>query len=328
MGEASPHTFFEQFYRDGGWQSRENAFWASLRWRMIDRFSRVVPRFSHGGLVLDIGCGEAEFSRYIADASAVYGVDAAEFPLHEALKHVKAAVVGDANNLPFRDGAFDMVLLMETLYYLKNPALAFRSARRALKPDGYFVVSTGVVNRVGRWRRLLRERVTGRAAEIGNSSGGRCVTIRYTSAELRSQLAAAGFQAEEAASFFVGIPLLMHAPRLLPLMIRLGELYPEMTSFRLMVARPLPESETPGGAIPVLTRSPSDARRVAQLSVAAAAKPARTRTGDARQWLRRVLRLGDDVVSSALVVLALVALSPTALARVVRQRSLAQGPTV
>lgn len=48
----------------------------------------------------------------------------------------------DAHNLPLPDGNFDLALLYETIYYLKNPEKCISEAFRVLREGGIFVVCT------------------------------------------------------------------------------------------------------------------------------------------------------------------------------------------
>lgn len=48
----------------------------------------------------------------------------------------------DAQNLPFSDASFDLVILYEALYYLRSPDSFFQEARRVLRPGGTLLIST------------------------------------------------------------------------------------------------------------------------------------------------------------------------------------------
>ncbi len=48
----------------------------------------------------------------------------------------------DAHNILLPDGSFDLVLLFETIYYLKDPKRCIAEAARLLRPNGTFVLCT------------------------------------------------------------------------------------------------------------------------------------------------------------------------------------------
>ena len=87
--------------------------------------------------VLDVGCGEGELARHLADG-AWLGVDSSR----EMLTRAPApAVLADAAALPFPDGSFDAVALLYVLYHLQEPASALSEAHRVLRPGGLLAVA-------------------------------------------------------------------------------------------------------------------------------------------------------------------------------------------
>lgn len=51
-------------------------------------------------------------------------------------------LVADVHNIPIRDNFFDLVLCIEVLEHLENPALAISEMRRVLKKNGTLILST------------------------------------------------------------------------------------------------------------------------------------------------------------------------------------------
>ncbi len=76
-----------------------------------------------GKRVLDLGCGDGRFALNLAPyASSVHGLDPDEEAIAAARKSARKAgvlharfAVGAAQRLPYRDGAFDVVILSWTL---------------------------------------------------------------------------------------------------------------------------------------------------------------------------------------------------------------------
>lgn len=46
----------------------------------------------------------------------------------------------DAQELPFQDATFDVVLLLEAIYYLPHAEKFMAEARRVLRPDGILFI--------------------------------------------------------------------------------------------------------------------------------------------------------------------------------------------
>jgi malonyl-ACP O-methyltransferase BioC len=96
--------------------------------------------------VLDIGCGTGMLLRGVGERfpdAALAGIDLAPGMVtatRSALIERKGAVVvaGDAEQLPFPDGSFDLVVSTSTFQWLENHDNAFAEAYRVLAPGGSF----------------------------------------------------------------------------------------------------------------------------------------------------------------------------------------------
>lgn len=77
------------------------------------------------GAVLDIGGGTAHVKEFRPDAIAV---DILQFPGID--------VVADAHRLPFRDGFFSGVVMLDVLHHLEQPIEFLKEAARVLRPGG------------------------------------------------------------------------------------------------------------------------------------------------------------------------------------------------
>ena len=114
---------------------------------LVAELFESLPR---GGKVLDVGCGTGEhLHRAIDGGLKAYGVEPAPAMLEVARRNVPGAEIeqGVATSLPYGDGEFDMVMMVEVLRYLDRPdtETALKEARRVLKPGGLLFVT--LVNR-------------------------------------------------------------------------------------------------------------------------------------------------------------------------------------
>lgn len=93
----------------------------------------------------DVGCG-AGMAALLASQRGVevYGVDAADNLLGIARERVAGADfrLGDLEELPFPDGAFDVVTGFNSFQFAADPVAALTEARRISKPSGRIVVLT------------------------------------------------------------------------------------------------------------------------------------------------------------------------------------------
>jgi len=100
------------------------------------------------GDVLDAGSGDGTIAAFLAPrCRTVTCLDRSDKIL-QAAKHRLAGLgnvdfaSGDLHALPFPDGRFDHVLLLNVLTYTKDPALVLREAARVVRPGGDLTIST------------------------------------------------------------------------------------------------------------------------------------------------------------------------------------------
>lgn len=98
--------------------------------------------------LLDVGPGTGTFLARLSAAGHAAPLTALDFSAESAAACDRVPGVrglrGDARQLPFADGVFDVVTARHMLYHLDDPALAVVEARRVLREGGRFVA---VVNR-------------------------------------------------------------------------------------------------------------------------------------------------------------------------------------
>jgi ubiquinone/menaquinone biosynthesis C-methylase UbiE len=116
----------------------------------VDRLEKaLIARLAQpraGDRALDVGTGTGHFAGWLADMGLrVIGYDHSEVMLQIA--RADARIIwqqGDAQELPFEDGAFDLVLCVTALEFMSRPQRALEEMYRVLAPNGRLVV--GVLN--------------------------------------------------------------------------------------------------------------------------------------------------------------------------------------
>jgi SAM-dependent methyltransferase len=132
--------------------------------------------------VLEVGCGRGGGAAFVFERfgpRSVTGLDLA----HRAIDGCRrrygrpglSFVAGDADQLPFADGAFDAVLSVESSHCYADPSRFWREAHRVLRPSG---------------RLLLADLRNTHLSPDSNAA----LFARNDVAGLRDQLAAAGFR--------------------------------------------------------------------------------------------------------------------------------------
>jgi SAM-dependent methyltransferase len=116
----------------------------------------AAGRVGNGARILDVGCGfggtVAHLNERLSGVELV-GLNIDERQLDRARRSVSARpgnsvrfVLGDACELPFGDGAFDVVLAVECIFHFPSRRRFFSEAHRVLRTGGTLALSDFVAN--------------------------------------------------------------------------------------------------------------------------------------------------------------------------------------
>lgn len=95
---------------------------------------RAIPA---GGRGLEVGVGSGRFA---GPLGICHGLDPSPALLAMVRQRGVETVLGLGECLPYRDGTFDVVLMMTVICYMEDYARSFREVFRILKPGGTLVV--------------------------------------------------------------------------------------------------------------------------------------------------------------------------------------------
>jgi SAM-dependent methyltransferase len=105
----------------------------------------LLPRAGRG---LEVGVGTGRFA---APLGVQFGLDPSRAMIEVARRRGIDVSIGIAEELPFGDGSFDVVLMVATVCFLQNVAVALRETYRVIRSGGCAVVGMlDVFNPVGR----------------------------------------------------------------------------------------------------------------------------------------------------------------------------------
>lgn len=127
------------YYQKAKEKSGFNAGWRKY---IVNFIGGNVPA---GGFVLEIGCGEGEFSGKFGGSLNYFGVDISEYALRKAAAkngggNINFVLIDpDHGKLPFGDRMFDFVFGVYSLEHFKEPKEIIDEAVRVLKPGGHLI---------------------------------------------------------------------------------------------------------------------------------------------------------------------------------------------
>jgi SAM-dependent methyltransferase len=144
---------FGEMYWDGPREYGYGGYKYDGRWKSVARDIIAFFDLKDGARILDIGCGKGFLLHDLLLEGAaqgkqftVVGMDVSTYAIEHSLPEVKDTLqVGSAADpLPFVDGAFDLVLSINTLHNLKRPQLvaSLREIARVSCGDSYIVVDS------------------------------------------------------------------------------------------------------------------------------------------------------------------------------------------
>ncbi len=102
--------------------------------------------FCRGKDVLEVGCGAGQGLGYIAGlARSVIGGDYSDEVIDIARRYYGDRIAlrrFDAQDMPFDDDSFDVVILFEAIYYLPSAGRFVEECKRVLRPGGKVLISS------------------------------------------------------------------------------------------------------------------------------------------------------------------------------------------
>ncbi|MDJ0652418.1 MAG: class I SAM-dependent methyltransferase [Simkaniaceae bacterium] len=139
---------FDKDYWDGDRKVGYGGFYYDGRWKIVAEELAKKYNLKSGDRVLDVGCGKG-FLLYdltqVVPGLEVHGIDISGYGIQNAKQEVRPCLmVGNANNLPFDDHSFDLVISINTLHNLHCYDLekALKEIQRVGKENKYLVVES------------------------------------------------------------------------------------------------------------------------------------------------------------------------------------------
>ena len=143
MAPADPDPIVEEYSAAAKDYDRRWSYYVDSTTRETLARLKVGP----GHRVLDVGCGTGELLSRLAARypdARLSGLDPVPEMLEVAKGKLSAGVdlrVGWANELPWPDAAFDVVVSCNMFHYITHPVAAIREMERVLRPGGQIVIT-------------------------------------------------------------------------------------------------------------------------------------------------------------------------------------------
>jgi ubiquinone/menaquinone biosynthesis C-methylase UbiE len=107
-----------------------------------------AARLGPGQRALDLGCGNGMIAEYISDRTGAHvtGLDYIPEAIRQAQARTVAKadrlafIIGDINTLDLEDGAYDVIISIDTMYFSNDYAATIGQLMRALRPGGRMAI--------------------------------------------------------------------------------------------------------------------------------------------------------------------------------------------
>ncbi len=162
----------------------EDAYWWYLGLRVIlFEFLEKYSLKSRNLRILDAGCGTGGTLRHLTEYGKAYGLDISQDALDFCKKRkISNLIQASANNIPFKDNSFDIIISNDVLYHLnvENDLEVLAEFHRVLNESGLLILNLPAYDFL--------------TSKHDKAIGTR---HRYTKKEISSKLRKAGFTSEK-----------------------------------------------------------------------------------------------------------------------------------
>ena len=130
---------------EGYVENMENtSFWMANDWNCLRGW---LPLVNNDQIILDIGCGTGRASfPFIKKGVNAIGLDISDNMVYQAKKKSDSLglsnkvdyIIGDSENLPFKNESFDAVIAFGVLHHVPNPQIMLQQIANCLKENGFY----------------------------------------------------------------------------------------------------------------------------------------------------------------------------------------------
>lgn len=113
-------------------------------------FEKMIEFLPPTGKILDIGCYDCRFKKFLPKGIKYYGLD----PIDNGIRDV---TIAKAEKIPFKNNFFDRVYMISTIDHIENPKQAIKESMRVLKPGGWLGIVITYINPTPHLKKFVLE---------------------------------------------------------------------------------------------------------------------------------------------------------------------------
>jgi ubiquinone/menaquinone biosynthesis C-methylase UbiE len=126
---------------------------------------RSIEANTRDAKILEVGVGTGVYAtRLVATASKLIGLDYSQGMVTKARNKELETVLGNAHNLPFGGGVFDVCFMVDVLHHVEDPIAMLNECSRVLKNNGHLLIAEPnftnpwvfIYHKIKKYERILR----------------------------------------------------------------------------------------------------------------------------------------------------------------------------
>ena len=131
--------FSSHTYADVSFAKYSQYWWSNRFYAMLAR-----RHGKRGARLLEIGSGLGHLVAQLEDSFQTFGMDLNHWAVSQSRSVVKASSLGTASaqELPFKDASFNVVIIKHIVEHLPNPSRAIAEIGRVTEPGGTLILAT------------------------------------------------------------------------------------------------------------------------------------------------------------------------------------------
>lgn len=117
----------------------------SMYWWSNRFFATLARRYGrHGSRLLEVGSGMGHLVGQLEDTFTTFGMDLNHWAVKQSKSVIKTSSLetASAQELPFADNSFNVVIIKHIVEHLPDPAKALREIARVTEPGGTLILAT------------------------------------------------------------------------------------------------------------------------------------------------------------------------------------------
>jgi SAM-dependent methyltransferase len=190
------------------------------------KFKKVAQLIPEDSKILDIGCSYGKIVDFVGKRKKYVGIDFSQEKCMTIMRKGESSIITDVDKgLPFKDGSFSVVLLLDVIEHLISPFKIFEETNRVLEDGGLVIIS--LPNPLS-----IKMFITTFLSLPDYPKGPKDHLQAFTLVEIKNLFKYSGFELIKIRGIHMGLPMFPHNVNSF-----LGDIHPKISSALIYVGK-------------------------------------------------------------------------------------------